>query len=356
MICIQPITVKIRFFPKDISGLKELSKEYIRTVNTLTERAEIEGSFPKVTTKNIEAALPSAVLNQVIRDAKSVFRITKKRKKRPVLKKPTYCINNQNYSLDQSSLAFPIMVNGKAKKTIFPALITERDKKILQEAKLGLMRVVEKSGKWFAQISLEVPTPSQKPTKEQLMGIDLGLKVPAVAVTNEGKTKFFGNGRENKFMKRKFRKTRKCLGEKKKLSTLRKLHDKEQRWMKDKDHKISREIVNFAVDNQVSIIRLEQLTNIRKTTRTSRKNEKNLHTWSFYRLAQFIEYKANMVGIKVEYVDPAYTSQKCPACDSKNKVKDRKYACSCGYKTHRDRVGAINIIHAPVIGGNSQSA
>lgn len=39
-----------------------------------------------------------------------------------------------------------------------------------------------------------------------------------------------------------------------------KLDDKEQRWMKDKDHKISRQIVNFAVSNQVSVIRLEQLT------------------------------------------------------------------------------------------------
>ena len=48
--------------------------------------------------------------------------------------------------------------------------------------------------------------------------------------------------------------------------------------MKDQDHKISRQIVNFAIENNVSIIRLENLTNIRNTARTSRKNEKNLHT------------------------------------------------------------------------------
>ncbi|MCZ2992118.1 RNA-guided endonuclease TnpB family protein, partial [Acinetobacter baumannii] len=84
--------------------------------------------------------------------------------------------------------------------------------------------------------------------------------------------------------------------------------------MQDQDHKVSREIIDFATDNNISVIRLEQLTNIRQTARTSRKNEKNLHTWSFYRLAQFIEYKANLVGIKVEYVNPAYTSQTCPKC------------------------------------------
>ena len=73
------------------------------------------------------------------------------------------------------------------------------------------------------------------------------------------------------------------------------------------------------------------------------RNEKNLHTWSFYRLAQFIEYKAALAGIQVEYVDPKYTIQICPQCKAKNKVKDRNYTCECGFKSHRDRVGAINI-------------
>ena len=140
------------------------------------------------------------------------------------------------------------------------------------------------------------------------------------------------------------------------MNAIRKLDDKEQRWMKDKDHKVSREIVNFAIDNKISVIRLEQLTNIRQTARTSRKNEKNLHTWSFYRLAQFIEYKANIAGIKVEYVNPAYSSQTCPKCSKKNKAQDRKYKCPCGFKRHRDIVGAMNIRYATVIDGNSQSA
>jgi len=94
------------------------------------------------------------------------------------------------------------------------------------------------------------------------------------------------------------------------------------------------------------------LANIRNTARTSRKNEKNLHTWSFYRLANYIEYKAKLEGIKVEYVNPEYTSQKCPHCGTLNKAKDRKYLCkSCGYITHRDRLGAINIMKPPVADG-----
>lgn len=74
-------------------------------------------------------------------------------------------------------------------------------------------------------------------------------------------------------MKRKFRSVRK-LGENKKLNAIRQLDDKEQRWMQDQDHKVSREIIDFATDNNISVIRLEQLTNIRQTARTSRKTRK----------------------------------------------------------------------------------
>lgn len=188
------------------------------------------------------------------------------------------------------------------------------------------------------------------------MGVDLGLKVPAVAVTDDEKVRFFGNGRQNKFKKRKFRSVRKKLAEKKKLNAIRKINNKEQRWMEDKDHKVSRAIVNFARENKISVIRLERLANIRQTTRTSRKNEKNLHTWSFYRLSQFIEYKAKLEGIKVEYVNPAYTSQICPKCSERNKAQDRKYKCKCGFVGHRDIIGAMNIRYAPVVDGKSQSA
>ena len=126
--------------------------------------------------------------------------------------------------------------------------------------------------------------------------------------------------------------------------------------MTDQDHKVSRAIVDFAYENKVSTICLETLANIRQTTRTSRKNAKNLHTWSFYRLAAFIEYKANLKGIKVEYVNPRYTSQTCPNCQTKNKADDRTYTCACGFTKHRDIVGAMNIRYAPLTDGNSQSA
>ncbi|SCW53577.1 transposase, IS605 OrfB family, central region, partial [Paenibacillus tianmuensis] len=179
---------------------------------------------------------------------------------------------------------------------------------------------------------------------------------PAVVVTSTGKTKFVGNGRQNKYIRCKYKERRRKMGKLKKLSAIRKQENKEHRYIKDQNHKISRKIVNMAIEEQVSVIKLEKLTNLRQTTRTSRKNAKNLHNWTFYQLQTFIAYKAALAGINIIEVNPAYTSQTCPNCEKRNKAKDRTYECSCGYRAHRDRVGAINIMRQPVIDGNSLSA
>jgi putative transposase len=107
----------------------------------------------------------------------------------------------------------------------------------------------------------------------------------------------------------------------------------------------------------VGTIKVESLAGIRKgTTCTSRgasarKNNRMKNTWSFYQLTLFITYKAERLGIKVEQVDPAYTSKECPACGACNTAQDRTYICAdCGWIGHRDAVGAINIIAYLVTG------
>lgn len=157
-------------------------------------------------------------------------------------------------------------------------------------------------------------------------------------------------------MRRQYKYLRRKLQKAKKPKAVERINNKEQRVMKDLDHKLSRKIVETAVKNNVSVIKLEQLSNIRSTTRRSRKNNHSIHTWSFYRLAQYIEYKAKLAGIEVWYVNPAYTSQTCPVCGEKNHATDRTYQCECGYQRHRDVVGAVNICNSTEIVGNRLSA
>lgn len=363
------ITVQAKMLPtkEQAALLSTTTKEYIRAVNVAVTEYVAAGENLKYSSKNIPADLPSALKGQIAQDTRSIFQkyiksVKSNAKKKPdkqrvikvpILKKPVAIWNNQNFKVQQSEISFPVWLNGKSKRISVEVRLTDYQANLLQN-KLGTLRITQKSGKYIAQIAVQVQEVEAIGT--QALGVDLGLKIPAVAATENGKVRFFGNGRQNKFIKRKHRSMRRKLGKLKKLKAIRKRNNKEQRWMKDKDHKVSRQIVNFARENNVSIIRLEALSGIRQTARTSRKNEKNLHTWSFYRLAMFIEYKAKLAGIRVEYVDPKYTSQTCPICGKKNKAKDRKYKCTCGFKIHRDILGARNIITAPVADGNSLPA
>ncbi|AHM56225.1 transposase, IS605 OrfB family [Peptoclostridium acidaminophilum DSM 3953] len=362
------VTAQIKLLPtkEQEALLNKTLQEYIDTANSIVS-GYLADADARYTSKSVNAELPSALKNQAIQDANSIFKkysralkarskkdaSTQKEIKVPVLKKPVAIWNNQNYAVKFGYMSFPVWNNGKSTRLIVKAIITDYQASLLL-SKLGTMRITKKSDKYIAQIAVTV---EEAPSAgDQVIGVDLGLKIPAVAVSEDGKVRFFGNGRQNKFVKRKFLSMRKNLGKSKNLCAIKKMNNKEQRWMRDKDHKTSRQIVNFAKGNNASVIRLEKLSGIRQTARTSRKNEKNLHTWSFYRLAQFIEYKARLEGILVEYVDPRYTSQTCPACNTRNHAIDRKYKCSCGFATHRDILGARNIISAPVADGNSPPA
>lgn len=369
----------IKLYPNEYQKdlINQTMTEYINTVNSLVSVATKGTSISKYTTKDVRTNLPSALINQCIRDAKSIVKkhykschstVLKNRRLAkhgsairciaphlPILKKSCCYINNQNFKIKDNNIEFPVMVNGKSTRISVKTKMTDKQKSVLSSAKLGTMRIVIKNNSIVAQIVYEADE-SLCSHSNIVMGVDLGIKCPAVSYTSNGKVKFYGNGRQNKYMRRHYAYLRKKLQQAKKIKAVKRINDKEQRIMKDIDHKISRSIVNTAIKHNASVIKLERLANIRSTTRKSRKNNHSIHTWSFYRLAQYIEYKAKLAGIEVLYVNPAYTSQSCPVCGTHNHATDRKYICQCGLHMHRDLVGAVNICNSTEICGNSISA
>ena len=307
------ITVSLKLLPTKIQAdyLKSITYEYIATINSIFSRMILAKKPLKLSSKDVDASLPSAVKNQAIRDSKTLFSKYKKTKKQSIAKRPVCIWNNQNYKIKthmlgrKAWLSFPVYVDRKTIRIEMRALLSDYQLERLR-GKLGTLRILKKGNKWMAQISVDIQ--ERNSCGEKIMGIDLGIKVPAVACIEGGKTRFFGNGRQNKQVRRRYKAKRRALGKSKKLNAIRKNRNKEHRWMKDVDHKIARQIINFALENKVSVIRQENLRGIRNTARTSRKNGKNLHQWSFYRTSQFIEQKARLEGIRVEYVDPKYTS------------------------------------------------
>ncbi len=351
-------TRQVRLYPTPEQSrlLMAHCQEYISTVNVLVAAFDSAVLTGKVSTKDFRAALPSAVKNQALRDAQSVFKRSFELGRLPVLKKPHAQWNNQNWRVEGDLLIIPVCKDGKTQQE------RVRCAAVALEGKAGILRIKKKRGKWIADLTV-----TQEDAPESLghaiMGVDLGIKVPAVAHIGGTGTRFFGNGRSQRSMRRRFYARRKRLQKAKKRRAERSSKGKEARWMKNINHQLSRQIVNHARAQGVGTIKIEALHGIRKgTTRTSRgakarKNNRMQNTWSFYQLTLFITYKAQRQGINVEQVDPAYTSQDCPACTARNTAQDRTYVCSeCGWRGHRDTVGAINISRRAGLSGHRRGA
>ncbi|MGI5514852.1 zinc ribbon domain-containing protein [Streptomyces sp. CA-106131] len=86
---------------------------------------------------------------------------------------------------------------------------------------------------------------------------------------------------------------------------------------------------------------IEQNTN--KKRRASRSTRQQLSQWSRGRQEDFLQYKT---GLRLEHISEAHSSQTCPRCNTRTKVRGREYVCkneSCGFRCHRDAVGGVNI-------------
>lgn len=344
------LTAEIKLLPDAEQKLLAVRtmKEYVRAVNAVLDDMVDYDQHYQFSSKMIDARLPSCLKAQAAGDARSMdAKMFKQYCRQPVAKKLCAVWNNQNYKVNADSVEFPVFID-KSVRIRVRALIPSEVYEMFQRTNLGTLRITQKRGNLIAQIAYEAE--AETCTDSGVIGVDLGIKCPAVSVTNDGKVKFFGNGRQRKRIKRHYEYKRRKLQKKHKLNAVKELEDKEHRIFTDMDHKLSREIVNYAKQNGIKTIKLETLSGIRRTTRKSCKNinerELSVHSWSFYRLQQFIKYKAELAGIKVVEVNPAYTSQVCPNCGKLNKARDRNYTCCCGYHGHRDIVGAKNILAA----------
>ena len=78
--------------------------------------------------------------------------------------------------------------------------------------------------------------------------------------------------------------------------------------------KVSREAVEYARQFENPVIGLEDLSYIREHLDCGTWMNRRLHNRAFARLQGRIEHKATEAGIRVEFVNAAYTSQTCHAC------------------------------------------
>ena len=121
---------------------------------------------------------------------------------------------------------------------------------------------------------------------------------------------------------------------------------------RDLEHKISREVVNWAVERSIGKLFIGDVRDVADGKLLSRKSQQKIGNWSHGKLRRFIGYKAEAAGLAVDDAVPEhYSSQTCPQCQNRHKPKGRTYRCpACGFGSHRDVVGASNILSQVVHG------
>ncbi|MGG0667680.1 transposase [Lederbergia citrisecunda] len=116
----------------------------------------------------------------------------------------------------------------------------------------------------------------------------------------------------------------------------------------DATHKISKLYLDFCIRHHISVVYYGDLDSATRNTKKKFKGTKvtqKLSQWNYGQLIRILENKLSVYGIKMVKVKEYYTSQTCPACGERHKPTGRDYVCKCGYKQHRDIVGAINILN-----------
>jgi IS605 OrfB family transposase len=226
---------------------------------------------------------------------------------------------------------------------------------INKEYKVGQSSLqFDRNNNLILNLNLDIPyNPKNETVEGRTLGVDLGIKYPAYMCLNDDTYKREHIGSIDDFLRireqmqdrrRKLQHDLKFIkggkGRNKKMQALDRLRDKEKNFVTTYNHMISKNVVEFANKNQCEYINMEKLTK-------DGFNNKILRNWSYYQLQQYIEYKAEREGIKVRYIDPAYTSQTCARCghiDKENRQTQEKFICTkCGFELNADHNASINI-------------
>lgn len=189
------------------------------------------------------------------------------------------------------------------------------------------MEKKEKGFDYYLLLVFDIPKEKYTLNKNVVVGVDLGINVPAYVATNITEDRKAIGSREHFLnmrmaISRRYRSLQRLQGtasgrgRKKKLEPLERLREKERKWVQTQNHLYSRDVVNFAIQVKAATIQMEDLSGYGNDEEGNVVEEKKFlrSNWSYFELQTMIKYKAQKVGINVNFVKSAYTSQTCSWC------------------------------------------
>lgn len=268
---------------------------------------------------------------------------------KPVFRLPQLdLVWNRDYSLNRKKNTFSVnTLNGRIKVSFYK---NGFEQYFSDNCKFGTAKLVNKHGKFYLHIPITYEITELKTTEvSNVVGIDRGIRFLATTYDSKGKTVFYDGNivKQKRGHYKTIRKQLQQVGTPSSRRRIKAIGQRENRWMNDVNHCISKALVESNSDSTLFII--EDLSGIRSATeRVLVKDRYVSVSWSYYDLEQKLSYKALKKHQLVKKVDPRYTSQCCPKCGHTEKANRNKklhiFCCkNCGYKSNDDRIGAMNL-------------
>ena len=357
----QTVTAKLKILVDPSSGkiLKDTMKAYSDACNEISEyifrthdlmhvRVHKELYYPVRERYGLRSQMAESCIRTVIAAYRTILE-NQKEWLRPAFRHPQLdLVWNRDYSLDRRKNVFSVnTLEGRIK---VPFCRQGYEQYFSEGCRFGTAKLVFRHGKFFLHVPVTYEVEELK--KEEVtnvVGIDRGIRFLAVTYDSAGKTVFY-NGSPVKQKRAHYKALRKELqqvGTPSSRRRIRQIGQRENRWMRDVNHCISKALTKNHPDGTLFV--LEDLSNIRSAVEKVQVKDRYVSvSWPYYDLEQKLTYKALRNHQLVEKVDPAYTSQTCPVCGHTEKGNRNKrlhlFCCqSCGYRSNDDRIGAMNL-------------
>jgi putative transposase len=217
---------------------------------------------------------------------------------------------------------------------------------IPKDAKICECKLYKRDNRWFLDVVVQRNIP-EKTEYQNVIAIDMGIRHVATSVElATGKTVFYG--KDLNHVRGWYFWLRRQLGLKKAIDTIKRIGHHERRIANEIIHKITREIVNRAIETDSLIVlgKLKGLRNREKKKERGRKFNRKLSGFPYFKFAEYLTYKAALTGIKVIKVFEDWTSQTCRKCSQRGVRKTQGlFICKkCG-EENADRNAAFNIAY-----------
>lgn len=219
------------------------------------------------------------------------------------------------------------------------------------------IELIYKNGLCLA-IKYKEPKVNQDIQSDNVAAIDLGEIHSITSIDNNGNgliitgrkirsIKRFQNKEQAKLRSKRDKLTKGSRQYKKYSRAIYKLSVKTDKQILDCVHKISKLFLDYCIENNISKVYYGDLDSCTRNTkeRVGKVVGQKLNDWCYGLLTLQLENKLSRYRIEFIKVSEAYTSQTCPHCGHRYKPTGRNYECQCGYKQHRDLVGAMNILN-----------